>query len=143
MPMVNFISIRMKPAKKKYIRTRYDVLSKAKGVEAVVGVLSKKGPLGGKTEIQAYRLDVRKGWTLAKAKKWAKDKGLKPIKIEGIQKGKEAEKKRKATKERKPIGESKSCPPGRKGKKKMKKKRMAETEFDEIMKRSLAKKKAG
>lgn len=148
MPLVNFISARIKPAKKKYQRIRYGSVPGALGVETVIGILlaGKKGPRGGKTEIQSYRFDVRKGWTLAKVKKWVKDKGLKTLKIEDVQKGKAAEEKRKATKKRKVVpkkmGESialvEGCPKGgKKTMKKKKKKKVTKSAFAELMTKHL------
>lgn len=100
MPLVNFISAQMKSPKKKYVRTRYGALSG--GIETVIGVLpiGKKGKRGGRTEIQSYRFDVRKGWTMKRVRAWVKRKKLKPRLIEDVQKGKAAEKKRKLSRKR-------------------------------------------
>lgn len=100
MPYLNFVAARMK-SPKKYVRMRYKSLPGAKGIDIIVGVLIDKGKE--KTEIQSYRFDVREGWTKAKVLKWLKDNKLKYVRVEDVAKGKEADRKRRATKKRKKV----------------------------------------
>lgn len=64
-----FVRVRVENPKQ-FVKFRFKILSKAKGIRAIIGFLPKGG-----SRIQSILFDKSKGWTVAKAKAWIKEHG--------------------------------------------------------------------